>query len=107
MVYSRQIKRKEIDVNKHFAEFMKLCKLYLEKCDSDKTKAALINNPGRRIAIARSALGLTQLELANLAKVRQADVSRAENHFPMVSIGSIEKIAKALRLEIIDLTTPV
>ena len=61
---------------------------------SDLMKA----KPERKIAIFRELKNLTQARLAELAKIRQADVSMAEKSVDSVKYGILRKIARGLNV---------
>ncbi len=62
---------------------------------------------GREIAAARTAANLSQKQLAALAAVQQADLSRIERGAANPTIATVAKIAKALGTELSLTSTPV
>ncbi len=59
--------------------------------------------PGRKIAMVREMRNLTQAQLAEMAQVRQADVSAAENCIDSVKIGVLRRIAESLNVALQNL----
>jgi transcriptional regulator with XRE-family HTH domain len=57
---------------------------------------------GLRIKDLRSALGISQEALANLAELDRTYVNSVENGRRNISIENIEKIAKALKVSVKD-----
>ena len=62
-------------------------------------------DPGTRIATRRILKKFTQLQLAELAGVRQSDISNAEEKFDEVRVNIVKKIAAALGTSFPDLVS--
>jgi len=84
-----------------FKKLFIACREWLALVDPERIED--IDLPGRRIAILRVIRGISQTELANKAKVRQADVSHAENNFESVRLSALDNIAKILGVTFEDL----
>jgi DNA-binding XRE family transcriptional regulator len=101
-----QEKRQEI-----YVRLIKHWLLYFQKVSPKDVY--LVNDPGRRISVLRTLLGLTQIELAKRADVRQCDISRAENDYGYFQKEEypkrrevVKKIAQAFGVTLEDLEKP-
>lgn len=55
---------------------------------------------GEQIAAARKAVGLTQKQLAQRLKLPQSQISRIERHPDHITIRTLKRVAKALRVDV-------
>lgn len=87
----------EASIDKEFEEYKNLNPTYL-RGELDQLEA--FKNPGFMISMIREHQNLTQKKLADLIGKKQSDISRWENGGVRPRIEMIEKIAKALKVDV-------
>jgi len=55
---------------------------------------------GEQIAAARKAAGLTQKQLAERLKLPQSQISRIERHPDHITVRTLKRVARALRVDV-------
>ena len=74
--------------------------IYQEGKTVRREKVSLAKKVGCEIAAARSRLGMTQLDLAKATGIDQSDLSKLEKGALNPSLNTLERIGKALGVEI-------
>ena len=96
----RRVEKAGLFQEKH--EMKQFKKLYSELCDEDPTLSSGVEAEletlriQEQLRLARQQAGLTQLQVAERMQVNRSFISRLENHPQNITLGTLNRYAKAV-----------